>query len=180
MYHLNSSTLPSYIDELAAFDPQVMVGYTSAIHRIATHLLQYGDTDRVNPRAVLVSSETLTRTARADIERAFGCRVFNSYSLGELVAYVSQCPEGDLHVSTEYGVIELLDLDGHGTTEIVATGLINRGMPLLRYRTGDLATGGGAGVGANATAAYRASPASSGATTTSSTPPRVPSWARLR
>ncbi len=140
VYHLNHATLPAYIDELAKFDPEVVVGYTSAVHRVATHLIETGQIGRLRPRSVLVSSEALRPAARADMELAFGCTGSNSYSLGELVAYVSQCPEGDLHVTTEYGVIELLDLDGHGATEIVATGLINKGMPLLRYRTGDLAT----------------------------------------
>lgn len=139
VYHLNHATLPAYIDELASFDPEVVVGYTSAVHRIATHLIDTDQVGRIRPRSVLVSSETLRPAARAEIETAFGCRVTNAYSLGELVAFVTECPEGDLHVSSEYGVLELVDVDGLGSTEIVATGLINRGMPLLRYRTGDLA-----------------------------------------
>ncbi|MEZ5138966.1 MAG: hypothetical protein R2711_09450 [Acidimicrobiales bacterium] len=56
------------------------------------------------------------------------------------MAYVSQCPEGSLHISPEYGVIELVE--GDVGSEIVATGLINRAMPLVRYRTGDLARAG--------------------------------------
>jgi phenylacetate-CoA ligase len=139
VYHLNHRTLPSYVDAMARFDPVLVVGYTSAVHRIATHLLDAGQVGRIRPRAVMVSSETLTASARADMEAAFGCRVFNSYSLGELVAYVSECQEGRLHVHTEYGVVELEE--GASGTEIVATGLINDAMPLVRYRTGDLATG---------------------------------------
>lgn len=140
VYHLNDATLPDYIDELARFSPRVIAGYTSAVHRLASHILATGDIGRIRPAAVLVSSETLFPHAREEIESAFGCRVFNSYSLGELVAYISQCPDGHLHVSTEYGVVELVDVDGDGRTEIVATGLFNRAMPLLRYRTGDVAT----------------------------------------
>jgi phenylacetate-CoA ligase len=137
VYHLNRSTLPSYIDALERFAPRVVVGYTSAVHRLATHLLDTGGQGRVRPASVMVSSETLTPAARHDIETAFGCRASNSYSLGELVAWVSECPHGGLHQSTEYGVIELVP--GDVGREIVATGLINRGMPLLRFRTGDLA-----------------------------------------
>jgi phenylacetate-CoA ligase len=136
VYHLNSSTLPEYVEALERFEPEVIAGYTSAVHRIARHIVERGDVGRVNPRAVLVSSETLTSAARADMEAAFGCRVTNSYSLGELVAYISECDHGEMHVSTEYGVVELEETSvGH---EIVASTLINRGMPLLRYRTGDL------------------------------------------
>ena len=137
VYHLHDATLPSYIDELESFDPHAIVGYTSAVHRIAQHLLETGGVGRVSPSCILVSSETLTPAVRRDMELAFGCRVFNAYSLGELVAWVSECPEGSMHVSTEYGVVELVE--GSAGTEIVATGLNNQAMPLLRYRTGDLA-----------------------------------------
>jgi phenylacetate-CoA ligase len=138
VYHLNDANLPAYIDELEAFDPHAFAGYTSAVHRIAQHILETGDVGRVSPSCILVSSETLTPAVRRDMELAFGCKVFNGYSLGELVAWISECPEGSMHVSTEYGVVELVD--GPAGSEIVATGLNNRGMPLIRYRTGDLAT----------------------------------------
>ncbi len=137
VYHLNQDTMKDYIDELARFDPEVIAGYTSAVHRIAVGLIEANQIGRVRPSAVIVSSETLTAAMRRDIESAFGCRVTNAYSLGELVAFVSECDHGELHVSTEYGVVELVD--GPLGTEIVATTLINEGMPLLRYRTGDLA-----------------------------------------
>ncbi len=143
VYHLNASTLGEYLAELERFSPQVVAGYTSAVHRVARGLLDAGDVGRVRPTAILVSSETLTPAVREDIETAFGCRVTNAYSLGELVAWVSQCDHGELHVSTEYGVVELVPTATG--TEIVATGLINRGMPLLRYRTGDLAVAGPGG-----------------------------------
>lgn len=139
VYHLNETTLPSYVEALANFEPRVVVGYTSAVHRIARHLLDTGDQGRVLPSAVMVSSETLTPAARADIEAGFGCLVFDGYSLGELVAYASECPLGSKHVSTEVGVIEL-GPKGARPGELVATGLINRGMPLVRYRTGDMAS----------------------------------------
>lgn len=138
VYHLSDQNLPAYVAELERFSPRVIAGYTSAVHRLAEHMLARGDVGRVRPAAVLVSSETLFPDARRDMETAFGAPVFNAYSLGELVAYVSECDHGELHISTEYGVMELVE--GDGGTEIVATGLMNRGMPLLRYRTGDLAT----------------------------------------
>jgi len=138
VYHLNERNLPSYVGELERFGPKLLTGYTSAIHRLATHLLAADQVGRIRPKAIIVSSETLLPAARQDMELAFGCRVTNAYSLGELVAFVTECDHGEMHVSTENGVLELLPFDGD--TEIVATGLTNLAMPLLRYRTGDLAT----------------------------------------
>lgn len=137
-YHLADQHLDAYVHRLRTFDPVVVVGYVSSVHLIARHMLARGDVGAVRPRAVLVSSETLFPEVRADIETAFGCRVFDGYSLGELTAFISECSEGSMHVSPEYGVIEYCHVGEQ--TEIVATGLFNRGTVLLRYRTGDVAS----------------------------------------
>ncbi|MCB1038292.1 MAG: hypothetical protein KDA94_01970, partial [Acidimicrobiales bacterium] len=49
VYHLNRRTLPSYLEALARFQPRAVVGYTSAVHRIATHILEVGAQGRVVP-----------------------------------------------------------------------------------------------------------------------------------
>lgn len=136
VYHLNDTTIGEYLDELERFAPEVIAGYASAVHRIAQGLIRAGHERRVRPDAVLVSSESLTPGMRHDMEMAFGCRVTNAYSLGELVAFVSECEHGELHISTDYGVFEVVE--GPLGAEIVASTLINRGMPLIRYRTGDV------------------------------------------
>jgi len=139
-YHLSDANLPAIVERIAEFEPRVIIAYTSAVHRIARFMNDHGMTERVRPRAVLVSSETVFDWQRQDLERAFGCKLFNGYSLGEPVCFVSECPEGSMHISPEYGVIELVETEGGH--EIVATGLINDAMPFLRYRTGDLAKPG--------------------------------------
>jgi phenylacetate-CoA ligase len=133
-YHLSDHTLPAIVERMAAFAPRVIVAYVSAVHRIARFMNDHGLALAVRPHAILVSSETLFDWQRRDLETAFGCKVFNGYSLGEPVCFVTECERGGMHVSPEYGVVELVD------NEIVATGLINDAMPLLRYRTGDTAT----------------------------------------
>jgi phenylacetate-CoA ligase len=134
-YHLSDAHLPAYVEKLADFAPRVIVGYVSTVHAIARFILERGLVGQVRPHAVLVSSETLFGWMRAEIEEAFGCRVFNGYSMGELVAFISECEAGSLHISPEYGVVELVERDG--ATELLGTGLMNYAMPLLRYRTGD-------------------------------------------
>lgn len=140
-YHLSDANLPAIVERIAAFAPRVIVAYVSAVHRIARYVCDHGLAGTIRPRAILVSSETLFDWQRADLERAFACKVFNGYSLGEPVCFVSECSEGSLHASPEFGVIEYVT-QPDGSDEIVATGLINDAMPLLRYRTGDTATRG--------------------------------------
>lgn len=134
-YHLSDQTLPDVVDAIARFAPKVIVAYVSAVHRIARFILAHDRVGELRPRAIMVSSETVFDWQRAELERAFGCKVFSGYSLGEPVCAVTECPYGAMHVTTEYGVVELVE--GSGGHEIVATGLINEAMPMLRYRTGD-------------------------------------------
>lgn len=136
-YHLTEEHLPAYISRLERFRPKVIVGYVSSVHLIADHINRHHLEGVVAPDAVLVSSETLFPWMRADIERAFGCKVHDGYGLGELSAFITECRHGGLHTSPEYGVVESVAADGE-TNRLVATGLFNQAMPLLRYDTGDV------------------------------------------
>jgi phenylacetate-CoA ligase len=81
---------------------------------------------------------------RSSIERFFQCRVFDHYAQSEAVCVAMQCPQGRMHILPAAGIIEILREDGTPCApgevgEIVATGLLNDAMPLIRYRMGDCA-----------------------------------------
>ncbi len=136
-YHLTDEHLPAYVERLERYRPEVIVGYVSSVHLLADHINRHGLAGSIRPRAVLVSSETLFPWMRADIEAAFGCEVFDGYGLGELAAFITECRHHRMHVSPEYGVVESVATDGE-RHRLVATGLFNQAMPLLRYDTGDI------------------------------------------
>ncbi len=147
-YHLSPIFLDHYVAALRDFRPVYLCGYTSSCEALARHVLERGFAD-VRFRAVLTGSETLLAHQRATIERAFSCRVFDSYGAAEMVALASECEAGTLHLSPEVGVVEVVR-DGRPAAEgeageLVCTGLLNRAMPLIRYRTGDAAVRGKAG-----------------------------------
>ena len=144
-YHISAATLPWYVDALRRVQPELIDSYPSSLEPIARYLLDRGLGD-IRPRTIITSSETLTSEARALLERAFGCQVFDHYGGGEMVALITQCERGAYHVNPEFGLVELLR-DGRPvapgeTGEIVATGFINPVMPLIRYATGDWAVWG--------------------------------------
>ena len=144
LYHMTPEHLDAYAAELARPGYRFWQGYPSSITLIAGHLLDRGiDLGPAAPAAIFTSSETLLPAHRERIERATGARVADRYGHSELAVSVSECPQGGLHVDTEMCALEV---DPHEETdawvrgEILATGLANRAMPLLRYRTGDVAT----------------------------------------
>jgi phenylacetate-CoA ligase len=94
--------------------------------------------------AVFTSSEALFPHQREIIEQAFECKVFDFYGLAERVAFATECTAHcGIHLNMDFGITEILNMDhepvGHGEMgKIVATGLHNFAMPLIRYETNDV------------------------------------------
>lgn len=144
LYHMTPAHLDAYVAELARPGYRFWQGYPSSLALIAGHLLERGVAlGAAAPAAIFTSSETLLPAQRERIARATGAKVADRYAHSELAVSVSECPQGGLHVDTEMCAVEI---DPHEETaewvrgEILATGFANRAMPLLRYRTGDVAT----------------------------------------
>jgi phenylacetate-CoA ligase len=141
-FHLSEEKLPLYVAELRRRAIPFIEGYPSTLYILASYLLRRGE--RLTLRGAFTSSETLHAVQREAIEEAFGCPVFDFYGHAERVIFAGECDQhGGKHLSDEYGVTELLDDDGQPVPEgqpgmLTGTTLWNRGMPLIRYRTGDV------------------------------------------
>ena len=138
--HVDRQTVPLIADELRRFGASQLRAYPSAAYELATLVEESGVP--VHFTAVITGSEMLYGFQRERIERVFGCKVFDFYSMAERVAYASECERGRMHVNPEYGVLEIVDdrgraTDGEGT--IVGTSLHNSAVPLIRYRMNDTA-----------------------------------------
>ena len=89
------------------------------------------------------SGELLEPYQREAISRALRCRVVDRYGLAELgvVGYELSGAESGLQVMESEAWPESFEVEGaeNGEHELVFTGYRNHLMPLIRYRTGDLA-----------------------------------------
>ena len=99
----------------------------------------------------LFGGEPWTESLRAEIERGLpGLRAVNFYGLSEMCGpgVAAECIEArdGLHVHEDHFLVEIVDPDtgaplGEGAEgELVFTTLRKEAMPLLRYRTGDIAS----------------------------------------
>jgi len=141
-YHLNKDNIPYYIEALQKFEPKYITAYPASIYPVAKYLVSNKETIP-SVTSVISHSEYLTSVTRQLIEKGFGCKVYNHYGSVEWVAAINECEAGNLHITPEFGIIEILDEKGKPVPrgqvgEMVCTGLLNYGMPLIRYRTGDL------------------------------------------
>lgn len=141
-YHMTEQNMGEYIKKLRAFKPKIIESYPSYLSFLALHLERVGEFLPVE--AVFTSSETLFPHQRQVIEERFQTRVFDWYGLTERAASAAQCELGDgYHVNAEKIIIEIVREDGTVAApgeygEIAGTNLEEYGMPLIRYRSGDM------------------------------------------
>ncbi len=141
-YHLNPGNIPFYVEALQKFKPKYVIGYPGSIHPVAEYLIN--SKDKIpSVKSVISCSEYLLPETRSKIEKGFGCRVYNHYGSVEWVAALNECEMGNMHISPEFGIIEIVNDDGEPVPagrrgEMVCTGLLNYAMPFIRYRTGDI------------------------------------------
>jgi phenylacetate-CoA ligase len=145
-YHLTEDRLPVYLERMRKLRPRYIQAYPSSISIVAQFMLEKRLPPVEGIRAVLCGSENLYPEQRKLIEEAFQCRVYSWYGQAEKVCLAGECEyDSKLHVFPEYGVTELIDQNGEAITapgkvgEIVATGFLSMSMPLIRYKTNDLA-----------------------------------------
>jgi phenylacetate-CoA ligase len=146
-YHLTDDRMPVYIERLRQFRPKYIQAYPSSITMLARFMRTRNESPIDGVRAILCGSENLYEWQRREIENAFQCRLFSWYGQSEVVCLAGECEHTSLlHIFPQYGLTELIDQDGHPVEqpgqigEIVGTGFLSRSMPLIRYRTSDVAS----------------------------------------
>jgi phenylacetate-CoA ligase len=128
---------------LRDFAPDVVYGLPSALLETGRLLQPQGD--RIPVRAVFTSGELLQCALREMLVNAFQAPVHDVYGTSETKEIAWQCAHGRMHLNADVVRLEVVDDFGRSLAagiegDLVATVLVNRAMPLLRYRTGDRGT----------------------------------------
>ncbi len=141
-YHLEPGTVAAYFGALARHRVSYLFGYASALAELA-RLAEEQGLPAPPLHLALSNAEPLHPHQRRVIRSVFGCPVRDTYGAAELVCGASECGEGRLHLWPEVGVLEVVaddadrSLDTGSSGRLIATGLLNTDMPLIRYETGD-------------------------------------------
>src|SRR5581483_7789243 len=124
-YHVSDTSAPGYAEAIRRYGSRWITGYGSAIAALAESAMG-GGVAPVALCAAIVSGDTLLPGMRADIEKFFSCKCFDSYGQAEGVCMAMECARGKMHVIPEAGLWEILRDDGAPCApgevgEIVAT-----------------------------------------------------------
>jgi len=136
--------------QIRSIRPHLVHGHPSTLYQLALHVEQkYG---KAKAFSVFESSgELLESRQRGAIARVFGCEVIDRYGLAEIgvVAYQTDPQRPQMQVFDPLawpetiaaeGGVDVPETDGANNGELVFTALKNRMMPLIRYRSGDMAS----------------------------------------
>jgi len=125
------------LNMLADFKPEYLWGYPNAIYFLALRAKEAGYSD-LSCTGVLTTAETVYDYQREVISEVFG-PVFDGYGSGEVPGVAYQCSQGAYHIIEPRVVVEIDEGSEQEPREIILTDLDNFGMPLIRYKVGDLA-----------------------------------------
>jgi len=115
---------------------------------VAEKMVQDGDDPKaLGIKRAFCGAEPYTEELRVKLEDLYGCKVYNSYGLSEMmgpgVAFECTCQDG-MHIWEDAYLFEIIDPDTLEPTregevgELVMTTLRREAMPIMRYRTRDL------------------------------------------
>lgn len=141
---LNDDWCRNVIASLQKNNIKLLVGYPSAISRLAYYLIERKTTLKMD--GIITISEVLTPNMRLQIQQGFECLPISRYSSEEFGVLANQDISGEFFWLNQCNyLIEILELDTNKPASIgslgriVVTDLFNKSMPLIRYDTGDLA-----------------------------------------
>jgi len=136
-YHLSDDNLRYYINKLENSGITYIVGYPSSINELAGWILRNKHALNLHLKAVFTNAEPLTGLQRENILQAFKCKVIQTYGSSEFALAASESSDGSMKIWAQTGVLEVIDPDENGVGEFLLTGLVNKAMPLIRYKVGD-------------------------------------------
>jgi len=127
-----NTPLPSVINQLNAFQPDVIFGYTTALKMLGTE--QRAGRLKIRPMAVSASGEMVTKADLQFLSEAFpGATASSIYACTEHMMLGVSNPDGETMTIMDDNLVFEIHED-----HSLITNLYNYTMPLIRYRMSDI------------------------------------------
>ncbi|NPV92490.1 MAG: phenylacetate--CoA ligase family protein [Firmicutes bacterium] len=138
----------SALEIIQSEDINSIVGVPTQVLTLARYGEHWGMTRSFKIDTLLLTTDHVPAAIARELESLWGCKVFNHYGMTEMgLGGGVECEARDgYHLREADLYFEIVDpVSGHPLAEgeegeIVFTTLTRRGMPLIRYRTGDVSS----------------------------------------
>lgn len=133
------------------FQPSVICGTPSYVLNIADKMMELGiDPKETSLQYGIFGAEPWSEEMRKTLEGKLGIKACDIYGLSEVIGpgVAMECHEAQegLHIAEDHFYVEVIDPDtlevlpDGDVGELVFTSLTKEAMPIIRYRTGDIAS----------------------------------------
>lgn len=143
-YFLSSENLDKYLDLLRKLRINVLHVYPSAITILARLIKnKYGVCPVKGICGIFASSESFDKDDKRLVMEVFNeARLIDGYGHNEMACFASAEGLNNFHFYMNFGFVEFLPTgdtlpNGNIICEVIATSILNRTMPLIRYGTRD-------------------------------------------
>jgi phenylacetate-CoA ligase len=145
------ASLDSHLEIIRRLSPTVLVGVPTFLRKLGQYMEANGLPPAGTRVRMLVCIGEPVRDERLDflrlgrdLETIWPAKVYSTYASSETITTFCECTaQRGGHLHPDLGIVEILDDDGRpvpegATGEVVVTPLGIEGMPLVRFRTGDI------------------------------------------
>lgn len=140
IFHLKDEYFHSYYEELQK-DYKYLNGYPSSIFLVAEYIVK----NKLKPlklEAVYTSSENLYEWQRNQMEKAFGCKIYDKYSNAEQTVLIYEDKSERYIISSLFSHIWFkksgVVVEGEEAYKVIGTSFNNSSTFFINYDTGDL------------------------------------------
>src|SRR5262249_21301964 len=140
---MTDADLAAFAVRLKRRPPGLIFGHAHSLYLLAKFVECHGPAG-IRPRGIITTAMVLHDWQRRVIEVVFACPVTNRYGCEEVSRIACECERhAGLHINSDGVYVEVLAggrpaADGEPGA-VVVTDLVNRAMPILRYKVGDVA-----------------------------------------
>lgn len=145
------ASVESHLEIIRRLKPTALVGVPTFLLKLGRHLIaQEMDPRRAGVKKLVCIGEPIRDRqlgflrAGAELELLWGAKVYSTYASSETITSFCECTaQAGGHLHPDLAVVEIVDERGEvvaagETGEVVVTPLGIEGMPLVRFRTGDI------------------------------------------
>lgn len=130
---MNGGIIANYLETIRRKKTKLIYGYAMAINTVADYINNNNVVALPELKGIISTSEMLTDVMRANIEKAFGVKVYNQYGCNEAGISAFECEQGEMHLISSRCIYET-DREGN----LIGTDLANEAYIFMKYDTGDM------------------------------------------
>jgi phenylacetate-CoA ligase len=130
---VTDEAVSKYISSMKEKKIKLIYGYATTLNVLADYILKNGIAPPADLHGIVSTAELLSDKIRANIERAFGVKVFNQYGCNEAGISAFECEHHQLHLISSRCKYET---SAKGT--LISTDLANDAYILMKYNSGDI------------------------------------------